>query len=200
MSWLQSVTLRSPRITLGPLEHRHCEDLIEAVNDGELFKLWYTMVPAPEIIEQAISRRLDQQAAGTTLPFVVIDNSTGKAVGMTNYLNVDASNRRLEIGGTWNRKSVQRTDFNTQAKFLLLKHAFEELNCIAVEFRTHFFNRQSRRAIERLGAKLDGILRNHEFAANGTLRDTCVYSIIVSEWPTVKEHLTWQLTRPREIL
>ena len=200
MSWLQSITLRSPRITLGPLEHRHCEDLIEAVNDGELFKLWYTMVPAPEIIEQAISRRLDQQAAGTTLPFVVIDNSTGKAVGMTNYLNVDASNRRLEIGGTWNRKSVQRTDFNTQAKFLLLKHAFEELNCIAVEFRTHFFNRQSRRAIERLGAKLDGILRNHEFAANGTLRDTCVYSIIVSEWPTVKEHLTWQLTRPREIL
>jgi len=131
MSWLRSVTLRSPRITLGPLEHRHCEDLIEAVNDGELFKLWYTMVPAPEIMEQAISRRLDQKAAGTTLPFVIIDNSTGKAVGMTNYLNVDASNRRLEIGGTWYRKSVQRTDFNTQAKFLLLKNAFEALDCIA---------------------------------------------------------------------
>jgi RimJ/RimL family protein N-acetyltransferase len=199
MSWLQSITLRSPRITLGPLEHRHCEDLIEAVNDGELFKLWYTAVPAPEIMEQAILRRLDQRAAGTTLPFVVIDNATGKAVGMTNYLNVDAVNRRLEIGGTWYRKGVQRTNFNTQAKFLLLKNAFETLECIAVEFRTHFFNQQSRRAIERLGAKLDGILRNHEFAANGTLRDTCVYSIIAGEWPTVKEHLTWQLTRPREI-
>jgi N-acetyltransferase len=198
MSWLQSITLRSPRVTLGPLEHRHCQDLIEAVNDGELFKLWYTAVPAPEIMDQAISRRLEQQAAGTTLPFVVIDNSTGKAVGMTNYLNVDASNRRLEIGGTWYRKSLQRTDFNTQAKFLLLENAFETLDSIAVEFRTHFFNHQSRRAIERLGAKLDGVLRHHELAANGTLRDTCVYSIIAAEWPAVKEHLTWQLTKPRE--
>jgi RimJ/RimL family protein N-acetyltransferase len=199
MPWLQSITLQSPRVTLAPLERRHCEELIEAVKDGELFKLWFTAVPTPEIMEQAIERRLSQQAAGATLPFVIINNATAKAVGMTNYLNIDAANRRVEIGGTWYRKSMQRTDFNTQTKLLLLNNAFEALACIAVEFRTHFFNHQSRRAIERLGAKLDGILRNHEFAANGTLRDTCVYSIIASEWPTVKEHLTWQLMRPREI-
>jgi N-acetyltransferase len=158
--------------------------------------LWYTAVPAPEKMESEIERRLGQQAAGVALPFAVVDNSTGKAVGMTNYLNVDPINLRVEIGGTY-RKSLQRSGFNTQAKLLLLGHAFEVLNCIAVEFRTHFFNHQSRRAIERLGAKLDGILRNHERAANGTLRDTCVYSIIASDWPTVKAHLTWQTTRSR---
>jgi RimJ/RimL family protein N-acetyltransferase len=187
-------------VTLAPLDHSHLPDLIEAVKDGELFKLWYTSIPAPESIGPAIELRLGQQAAGETLPFATIDNATGKAVGMTNYLNIDAVNRRVEIGGTWYRKSVQRTGFNTQAKLLLLGNAFETLNCIAVEFRTHFFNHQSRRAIERLGAKLDGILRSHQLAANGTLRDTCVYSVIASEWPTVKAHLTWQLTRSRELL
>jgi N-acetyltransferase len=198
MSWLQSVTLRSSRVTLAPLDHRHREELIEAVNDGELFKLWYTSVPAPETMGPEIDRRLSQQAAGLALPFAIIDNATGRAVGMTNYLNVDTVNRRVEIGATWYRKSMQRTSLNTHAKLLLLGHAFESLNCIAVEFRTHFFNHQSRRAIERLGAKLDGILRSHQLAANGTLRDTCVYSIIASEWPTVRAHLTWQLTRPRD--
>ena len=199
MSWLQPTTLRSALVTLAPLDHRHREDLVEAVEDGEMFKLWYTAVPGPEAMGPQIERRISQQAAGAVLPFAIIDNATGKAAGMTNYLNVDAVNRRVEIGGTWYRRSVQRTGFNTQAKLLLLEHAFETLNCIAVEFRTHFFNQQSRRAIERLGAKLDGILRCHELAANGTLRDTCVYSIIASEWPTVKAHLAWQLTKPREI-
>ena len=199
MSWLEPVTLRSSRVTLAPLHRRHRDGLIEAVNDGELFRLWYTSVPAPQTMEAEIDRRLSQQAAGLMLPFAIIDNATGKAVGMTNYLNVDSVNRRLEIGATWNRKSMQRTELNTHAKLLLLSHAFETLNCIAVEFRTHFFNHQSRRAIERLGAKLDGILRSHQLAANGTLRDTCVYSIIATEWPTVKAHLTWQLTRPRDV-
>jgi N-acetyltransferase len=189
MPWLESVTLRSPSVTLAPLDHSYCEELIEAVNDGKLFELWYTSIPTPEAMASLIEQRLEQRAAGVILPFATIDNATGKAVGMTNYLNVDAANRRLEIGGTWYRRSIQRTGFNTQAKFLLLGHAFDTLNCIAVEFRTHFFNHQSRRAIERLGAKLDGILRNHQLAANGTLRDTCVYSIIASEWPTVKAHL-----------
>ena len=198
MSWPQPVTLRSSQVTLAPLDHRHREELIEAVKDGELFKLWYTSVPAPETMGPQIDRRLEQQAAGSTLPFAIIDNATGRAVGMTNYLNVDAVNRRVEIGATWYRKSVQRTGLKTHAKLLLLGNEFETLNCIAVEFRTHFFNHQSRRAIERLGAKLDGILRNHQFAANGTLRDTCVYSIIASEWPAVKAHLSWQLTRPRD--
>ena len=197
MSWLQPATLRSPLVTLVPLEPGHSEALIEAVKDGELFKLWYTAVPSPETMQLQIARRLSQQDAGVTLPFAIIDSTTGKAVGMTNYLNVDAVNRRVEIGGTWYRRSVQRTGFNTQAKLLLLEYAFETLNCIAIEFRTHFFNHQSRRAIERLGAKLDGILRCHELAANGTLRDTCVYSITAGEWPTVKAHLTWNLTKPR---
>lgn len=198
MPWLQPATLRSSSVTLAPLDHCYRQDLIEAVNDGELFKLWYTSIPAPENMGSTIEQRLNQQAAGAMLPFVVIGEATGKAVGMTNYLNVDEANRRVEIGGTWYRRSVQRTSFNTQAKLLLLSHAFETLNCIAVEFRTHFFNSQSRRAIERLGAKLDGVLRSHQLGADGTLRDTCVYSIIAGEWPAVKTHLAWQLTRPRE--
>lgn len=199
MPWLQPVTLRSPRVTLAPLDQCYSEELIAAVNDGELFKLWYTSVPAPEGMGPEIDRRLSQLATGATVPFAIIDNATGRAVGMTNYLNIDAVNRRVEIGGTWYRKSVQRTELNTHAKLLLLAHAFESLSCIGVEFRTHFLNHQSRRAIERLGAKLDGILRSHQLAANGTLRDTCVYSIIASEWPTVRAHLIWQLTKPREV-
>lgn len=145
-----------------------------------------------------IDRRLKLQSEGSMLPFSVIDNASGKAVGMTTFMNVDAQNKRVEIGSTWYRKSVQRSDVNTQCKLMLLSHAFETLECIAVEFRTHFFNQQSRRAIERLGAKLDGILRSHQRASNGTLRDTCVYSIVAAEWPTVKSHLTFQLSRPRD--
>jgi RimJ/RimL family protein N-acetyltransferase len=142
-----------------------------------------------------IERRLDLQRQGSMLPFTVIQNETGKAAGMTTYMNVDAPNRRVEIGSTWYRASVQRTAINTECKLLLLTHAFESMNCIAVELRTHFLNHRSRRAIERLGAKLDGILRNHQIAANGTLRDTCVYSIIAGEWPVAKTHLTWLLQK-----
>jgi len=197
MTWLEPVTLRSPRVTLEPLDHRHCDDLIEAVNDGELWALWYTFVPHPDKMKAEIARRLGLQAAGSMLPFAVIDNATAKAVGMTTFMAADPDNRRLEIGFTWYRKSVQRTDLNTQCKLLLLTHAFETLNCIAVEFRTHVFNQPSRKAIERLGAKLDGILRNHRIMPNGTLRDTCVYSIIATEWPAVKAHLVSELGRPR---
>jgi len=197
--WLEPVTLRGASVSLAPLDQSFREDLIEAVNDGQLFKLWYTSVPAPETMSSVIGQRLDQRAAGVTLPYAVIENATGKAVGMTNYLNIDDINRRIEIGGTWYCRRVQRTGLNTQAKFLLLNHAFETLECIAVEFRTHFFNHQSRRAIERLGAKLDGILRSHQRAANGTLRDTCVYSIVASEWPTVKAHLNWLMANSRKV-
>jgi len=167
------------------------------VRDGELWRLWYTSIPAPDQMADFIEQRLSAQAEGTCLPFVVLDSATGKAAGMTNYLHIEADHRRLEIGGTWYRKSVQRSELNTQCKLLLLGHAFDTLRSIAVEFRTHFFNHQSRRGIERLGAKLDGILRSHQVASNGTLRDTCVYSIIASEWPTVKAHLTWQLEKSR---
>lgn len=197
MTWPETVTLRTSRVTLELLDPRHRDDLIEAVKDGELWKHWYTAIPAPDSMTAEIERRLGLRKAGSMLPFAVIDNTTGRAVGMTTYMNIDAANRRVEIGSTWYRKGVQRSELNTQCKILLLTHAFEALNCIAVEFRTHFFNHQSRAGIERLGAKLDGILRSHQLGSNGTLRDTCVYSIVAAEWPTVKTHLAYQLSRPR---
>jgi N-acetyltransferase len=194
------VLLSGTHVRLEPLTAAHCDDLIEAVRDGQLWNLWYTAIPTPEGMATEIARRLDLQAKGSMAAFAVIDPATHQAVGMTTYMNIDAANRRVEIGSTWYRRSVQRSPLNTQAKRLLLAHAFEQLGCIAVEFRTHFMNHQSRRAIERLGAKLDGVLRSHQInphaLAAGTLRDTCVYSIIASEWPTVKAHLDFQLTRP----
>jgi N-acetyltransferase len=192
MPWLGPVSLQGPHARLEPLSSDHIDGLTEAVQDGELWKLWYTSIPRPGNMAAEIERRLALQAAGAMLPFTVFD-ADGQIAGMTTYMNVDAANRRVEIGSTWYAKRVQRSALNTQCKLLLLTHAFEQLDCIAVEFRTHFFNHQSRRGIERLGAKLDGILRNHQIAANGTLRDTVVYSIIAGEWPTVKAHLTYQL-------
>lgn len=197
MAWVEPLLLQGSRASLAPLAQSHANDLAGAVRDGELWKLWYTLIPPPDQMAGFIDQRLSAQAKGTCLPFVVLDNASGKALGMTNYLNIDADHRRLEIGGTWYRKSVQRSQINTECKLMLLGHAFEALHSIAVEFRTHFFNHQSRRGIERLGAKLDGILRSHQLASNGTLRDTCVYSIVASEWPTVKAHLTWQMEKPR---
>ena len=200
MSFTQDTTLRGQHASLVPLTAAHHDDLVEAVRDGELWKLWYTSIPTPDGMTAEIERRLGLQKAGSMLPFAVLDAS-GKAVGMTTYMNIDAANRRVEIGSTWYRTAVQRSPLNTECKRLLLGHAFETLDCIAVEFRTHFFNHQSRRGIERLGAKLDGVLRSHQINrhpdAQGALRDTCVYSILAGEWPTVKAHLTHQLTRPR---
>jgi N-acetyltransferase len=193
-------TLTGQHVQLVPLRPSHLEGLQTAVRDGELWKLWYTAIPTPEGMATEIARRLSLQAAGSMLPFAVLD-AHGQVAGMTTYMNIDATNRRVEIGSTWYRQSVQRTALNTEAKRLLLAHAFEALDCIAVEFRTHFFNHASRRGIERLGAKLDGVLRSHQINrhpdANGTLRDTCVYSIVASEWPSVKAHLDFQLSRAR---
>ena len=198
MTWLTPVTLQNEHVTLEPLERRHESELIDAARDGELWNLWYTNVPSPETMGAEIDRRLALQAAGSMLPFAVIEPASGKAVGITTYMAADAANKRLEIGYTWYRKSVQRTPLNTSCKLLLLTQAFETLDCMAVEFRTHFFNHASRRGIERLGAKLDGILRNHQISRNGTIRDTCVYSIIATEWPVVKGNLEWQLSRNRD--
>jgi len=195
-SFLESVTLKGRHARLVPLEPSHHDELIKAVRDGELWKLWYTTIPSPEGMKAEIERRLGLQAKGSMLPFTVLD-ADGKPAGMTTYMNVDAPNRRVEIGSTWYRASVQRTALNTECKLMLLTHAFEILDCIAVEFRTHGLNCQSRRGIERLGAKFDGLLRNHSIMPNGTLRDTAVYSIIAGEWPTVKAHLAWQLAKPR---
>jgi RimJ/RimL family protein N-acetyltransferase len=197
MPWPEPVSLRGPHARLEPLSHDHLDGLIEAVKDGELWKLWYTFVPRPGDMDKEIDRRLSLQTTGSMLPWTVFD-ADGEIAGMTTYMNVDAVNRRVEIGSTWYAKRVQRSALNTQCKLLLLTHAFEKLDCIAVEFRTHFFNHQSRQGIERLGAKQDGILRNHQIASNGTLRDTVVYSIIASEWPTVRTHLNYQLSeKPR---
>ena len=197
-TWPESCTLTGQFVSLVPLSMNHHDDLLAAVNDGELYRLWYTAIPAPEKIEAEIERRLGLRNAGSMLPFAVIEPSTGRAVGMTSYMNIDAVNKRVEIGSTWYRKSVQRSALNTECKLLLLQYAFEMLQCIAVELRTHFMNIQSRRAIERLGAKLDGVLRAHMVMPNGTLRDTAVYSITAAEWPAVKTNLLWQLEKPRE--
>lgn len=194
MTWPTPVTLQDDEVALVPLQPEHEADLIEAVKDGELWNLWYTFIPVPEKMGAEIERRLGLQKSGSMLPFTVMRN--GKPVGMTTYMNIDAANKRVEIGSTWYRKSVQRSALNTRCKLLLLQHAFETLDCIAVEFRTHFFNHQSRAAIERLGAKLDGILRNHQVAPNGSMRDTVVYSILPGEWPAVKAHLQHRLARP----
>jgi RimJ/RimL family protein N-acetyltransferase len=196
MPWPEPITLRGQHAVLEPLSLDHHSDLVEAVQDGELWKLWYTVIPEPAKIRAEIERRLDLQSKGTMLPFAVIDTQTAKAVGMTTYMNIDAPNRRVEIGSTWYRKSVQRTPVNTECKLLLLTHAFESLDCVCVEIRTHFFNHASRRAIERLGAKLDGVLRNNRIMPNGSIGDSCVYSIIGGEWPTVKMHLSGKLTGP----
>lgn len=194
--WPAPLTLAGSHATLVPLSPAHNDALAEAVRDGELWKLWYTTIPSPEGMADEIERRLKLQARGSMLPFTVLDAS-GTPVGMTTYMNIDAVNRRVEIGSTWHAVRVQRSPLNTECKLMLLTHAFESLDCIAVEFRTHRLNTQSRRAIERLGAQLDGMLRCHARMADGTLRDTAVYSIVAAEWPTVKSHLQWQLQRPR---
>ena len=186
------VTLAGRHARLVPLSQDHCEALTEAVRDGELWQLWYTAIPAPDRMAAEIERRLGLQAKQSMLPFTVID-AAGRVVGMTTYMNIDNAHRRVEIGSTWYSRSAQRTPLNTECKRLLLAHAFDALACIAVEFRTHRFNTQSRRAIERLGAQQDGILRNHQRNADGTLRDTVVYSITADEWPTVCAHLDFRL-------
>jgi RimJ/RimL family protein N-acetyltransferase len=193
MPWPEPITLRGTHAILEPLSRAHHDDLVEAVKDGELWKLWYTVVPEPEQMLTEIDRRLDRQAKGAMLPFAVRDTRSTKVVGMTSYWNVDQPNRRVEIGGTWYRKRLQRTPLNTECKLLLLTHAFESLHCVCVEIRTHFFNHASRRAIEQLGAKLDGVLRNNRVLPNGNICDTCAYSIIAAEWPSVKMHLNWKL-------
>ncbi len=192
----QPVTLTGRHATLEPLTPAHLAGLQAAVHDGELWRLWCTWVPAPEAMAAEIERRLAFQAAGSWLPFTVFDPS-GCIVGMTSYMNIDAVHRRLEIGSTWYAQSAQRSALNTQCKRLLLGHAFDTLACIAVELRTHRLNQPSRRAIERLGAQLDGVLRHHIRMNDGTLRDTAIYSITNTEWPAVRSHLEWQLRKPR---
>jgi len=195
--FVEPVTLRGRHATLEPLARGHEDGLRRAAADGELWRLWYTSVAVPEKMGDYVSTALDMRERLGAMPFIVRDSASGDIVGCTRYFNVDAANRRLEIGHTWYAKRAQRTAINTECKLLLLTHAFEKLRCIAVEFRTHWFNHASREAIARLGAKQDGVLRNHQISADGVCRDTVVFSIIESEWPAVKRHLQFLLDRPR---
>lgn len=193
MAFVEPVTLQGKHATLEPLAFCHADEIKLAVADGELWKLWFTTVPRPEAVHAYIEQLLAQREIGQAFAFAVRDNASRKIVGGTRYLNIDATNRRLEIGGTWYAQSAQRTGINTECKLMLLAHAFEALGCIAAEFRTDWFNKRSQSAIERLGAKRDGVLRNHMIMADGRIRDSVVYSIIQNEWPGVKMNLQHKL-------
>ncbi len=195
--FIEPVSLRGRCAALEPLAREHAAGLQRAAAEGKLWQLWYTSVPGPDATEAYIEAALKMREDLGAMPFVVRDNSDGEIVGCTRYFNVDAANRRLEIGYTWYATRAQRTAINTECKLLLLGHAFEKLKCIAVEFRTHWFNQASRAALARIGAKQDGVLRNHQIAADGSYRDTVVFSIIESEWPAVKRHLGFLLARQR---
>jgi RimJ/RimL family protein N-acetyltransferase len=198
--FLEPITLTGRHVVLEPLSPEHHEGLVAAARDGELWKLWYTNVPAPEQMAAEIDRRLALQQQGSMLPFTsrLLDPATGAAgriIGMTTFINIDAATPRVEIGSTWNAASAHGSGSNPDSKLLLLTHAFETLGCPAVEFRTHWLNHQSREAIARLGAKQDGVLRSHTRSSDGALRDTVVFSILEHEWPMVRNALEYRLAR-----
>ena len=195
MNWLTPVTFKGKYATLVPLSIEHTDNLIKAVKDGELWKLWYAMVPSPENMLNEINHRLDYQSKNLMLPFTVIDSKTHKVVGMTTYSQVDNVNKRFDIGFTWYAKTHQKTALNTECKLLLLTHAFENLKSIAVGFRVDYLNKPSQRAVERLGAKYEGMIRNYAIMFDGTIRDMCLYSILPSEWPRIKSHLNYLLEK-----
>jgi N-acetyltransferase len=193
--YVEPVTLTGDRwVVLEPLTHEHIPEIAVVAADGELGRLWFTAAPAHEAVEKWVDTRLASQTPDAGLTFVVraLD---GTLIGSSSYMNVDAANRRLEIGNTWYVASARRSGVNSETKLLMLGHAFDELRCVAVEFRTHFFNFTSRAAIERLGAKRDGILRSHQLLADGSRRDTVVYSILDVEWPAVRSNLLYRLDR-----
>lgn len=193
--WIKPVTLKGKVVYLEPLSLDHANELGEVTNDGELWKLWYTGVPSPETVESYVVSAVKMFDNKVAMPFIVREAKQSKIIGSTRFCNIDEQNKRVEIGYTWYAKSYQRTSVNSECKLLLLTHAFEQLDAIAVEFRTHWHNLDSRRAIERLGAKQDGVLRNHQKTPDGNYRDTVVFSIIDHEWPTVKTSLTHKLER-----
>jgi N-acetyltransferase len=192
--FVEPVVLTGERfVRLEPLTSQHVDEIAAAAADGDPGQLWFTTAPSPHTAEQWVRRMLSQQSPdGLTF---AVRRLAGPVIGSSSYLNVDAANRRLEIGATWYSASSRRTGANTECKLLMLAHAFDTLGCIAVEFRTHFFNFASRTAIESLGAKLDGILRSHQLLPDGSRRDTVVYSILDSEWPSVRNNLQFRLRR-----
>ena len=193
--FLKEIELTSHSVTLMPLRREHADALVEAASDGNLWDLWFTSVPSSASINDNISTALAQQEKGLSLPFVIVAKHSGKIIGSTRFCNADPVNRRLEIGYTWYSKSYQRSSINSECKLMLLQHAFEVLDVIAVEFRTHWHNQKSRAAIARLGAKQDGILRNHQKMPDGAYRDTVVFSIINIEWAAVKKNLIFKMEK-----
>ena len=192
LHWSIPPILKGHHVTLEPLQKEHVEDLLLAASDGDLWNLWYTSVPGPETVRPYVAKALAEREAGLAMPFLV-RNGAGEPVGTTRYFRMDPVIPSLEIGYTWYSSRVQRSALNTEAKRLLLGHAFDAMGCTVVEFRTHAFNQRSRAAIERLGAHFDGILRRQTRMPDGHLRDTVVYSILDNEWPTVRRHLDFKL-------
>ncbi|MCL2916642.1 GNAT family N-acetyltransferase [Shewanella litorisediminis] len=180
-------------VVLEPLGLNHVPALQLVVADGKLWELWFTSVPEPDSVKAYVGKALQQQAEGSAIPFAVRARHSGEVVGCTRICNRVLEHRRAEIGYTWYGKSVQRSGINTETKLLLLDYCFNELDCIAVEFRTHWHNRASREAIARLGARQDGVLRNHQIMKDGTLRDTVVFSLLDTEWPAARKHLRFRL-------
>lgn len=190
---IESLTLEGQRVLLAPLTFEHEDALIRAASDGELWTLNYTIVPSPSTMREYIAKALHSQTAGVEHPFVIIDGTSNSVVGSTRYASIDLHYRKREIGYTWLARSAQRTSINTEAKYLLLKHAFEELGCVRVEFVTDVLNERSRAALARIGAKEEGILRNHMIMPGGRYRDSVSFSIIEAEWPAVKQNLEQKL-------
>jgi RimJ/RimL family protein N-acetyltransferase len=199
--FVEPVTLEGRHVRLEPMARERAAEIAQALAvaaaDGALWESKVTTIPRPEGVRAYVDQALAELDAAVSMPFVTVDRASGKVVGTTRYMNIEAPHRRLEIGTTWLARSAQRTALNTEAKYLMLKHAFEGLGCIAVDLRTHEKNFQSRTAIERLGARLDGILRNHRIMPDGSLRNTASYSIIDAEWPAVKARLAASLQRTR---
>lgn len=193
--WLKNIELEGQKVKLIPLVESHKEELLKASSDGKLWELWFTSVPSKENINSYIKKALEDLQNGIAFPFVVIDKNNGELIGTTRYCNAVSEHKRLEIGYTWYAKKYQRTGVNTECKYLLLKYAFEELDCIAVEFRTNWHNLRSRTAISRLGAKQDGILRNHQLNSDGSYRDTVVFSITNQEWKGVEKLLNYEIKK-----
>jgi RimJ/RimL family protein N-acetyltransferase len=195
MDFAATPTLTGTLVTLEALSHEHTAELAAASNDGELWRTWYTSIPKPEEIPAEIDRRLAEHEAGRMAPWAIRRTDTGAICGMTTYMNIAAEHARLEIGSTWMARSAHGTGINADAKLQLLTRAFDVLGCNAVYFHTHWHNHQSRAAIARLGAKQDGVLRNHQVWKDGSLRDTVVFSIISGEWPAVRIGLTARIAR-----
>lgn len=189
------IVLEGEQVRLEPLSLAHADALTGAAHDGELWTTQFTIIPTPETMTGYISTALDAQAAGRELPFVIITKEAGQVVGTTRFYNIEYENRSVEIGYTWLALSAQRTAVNTEAKFLLLTHAFETWGCIRVSFVTDVLNQQSQKALLRLGAKYEGVLRNHLFMPGGRYRDSALFSIIESEWKEVKGRLLERMNR-----